>query len=128
MNPKDRRAHEKKMRKRRQRKRREGAVRGDASQEYVVNCLAYLQGSGRILGLIESKKNSRLDRAGIDIIVNLQDNKKCDIDVKSSRWFLEKNRNKSVLKFVPVLTKPIPEEAERLLREMVTHVKKGGVL
>lgn len=131
MRAKDGRAHAKKIQKRLRRRGQEGNLRGDSSQEYVVSCLNYLQGSGRVLKIIESRKNSNLDRRGIDIIVHLPRmlfnnvrDRDCYIDVKSSIWGITKNNNSFILKFIPERTRPIPEEAERLLQEMLAHIQK----
>lgn len=119
-----------KQAKRNRRRYEEGLLRGDVREEFVERCLMHLKETGKITKYIRTRKNSGLDRSGRDFIYYLSrtlfDNTKdreCHLDSKSSIRGLV-SRNEFVLRFIPEVTKPLAEEAERLFRASIEHVEK----
>lgn len=128
----------KKRLERRRRRWREADIRGENHSEFFEKMLNFLIITGDVVKYIKSEKNSELDRKGRDFIPTLSKkffdnirNRDCHVDIKSSIWGLAHYYNKSedrVLRFVPVITRPVEEEAKRFLSEGIAHIKKVDAL
>ncbi len=106
--------------------------RGYLSEDSIERCLNHLFATGKIHRYKRTKRQSPLDKKGIDFIFSLNgnclpkgiENRVCFMDVKSSPLHQKyKGTNREVLVFIANRFNTTATESQRLLEASIHHLK-----